>query len=72
MSDDEVRKIVQLRGLSSENQKRLWARGTVIKRLLIKAGLTTHEAFDAEVEAMVRDINNKMEAAVRKDLGLMD
>jgi len=51
-------------------QRVVWARLTAVKRILIKAGLTTHEEFEEMVTAMVRDIDNKVKEKVAEELGL--
>ena len=56
--------------LTSHKQRVIWARLTTVKRILIQQGMTTHEEFEAMSAAMVRDIDQKVLAGVRKDLGL--
>jgi hypothetical protein len=56
--------------LTPEKQRVLWARVTAIKTVLIRAGLTTPAEFRQIEDGMVRDINAKVLAAVREDLGL--
>jgi ribosome assembly protein YihI (activator of Der GTPase) len=58
--------------LTPRKQRIIWARLTAVKRLLVKAGLTTHEEFEEMVEAMVRDIDNKVKENLAKELGLYE
>lgn len=67
---NEVDEIVARRPLSAKNLRKLWARSTMVKRLLIKHGWVSLEQWEAEEEAMVRDIENKMREEVKKELGL--
>ncbi len=67
---DEVEEIIKRRGVSPINQKRLWARSTLVKQLLIRFGFITLEAWEKEEAAMVRDIENKIREQILQDLGL--
>lgn len=68
--DEHLEQIVQRRPLSAKNLRKLWARSTMTKRLMIRHGWVSAEQWDAEETAMVRDIEAKMRADVRKELGL--
>jgi hypothetical protein len=70
MSDEKLEEIASRRLiLDAHKQRVVWARLTTVKRLLIKAGLTTHEEFEQMVNAMVRDIDSKVLENLRKELG---
>lgn len=69
---DRIKAIAANKGLSPQHQRILWARVTTVKRLLIRAGLTTHEEFEEMVSGMVRDIEQKTEEAIRKSVGADD
>ncbi len=69
-SEDRLKDIAKRKVILTPHKQRVvWARLTTIKRILIQNGLTTHEKFEEMADAMVRDIDNKVEASVRKDLG---
>jgi len=58
--------------LTSHKQRVVWARLTTVKRLLIRAGITTHDEFENMAGAMVNDINHKVLESVKADLGLTE
>jgi hypothetical protein len=58
--------------MSQTNLRKLWARSTIVKRILIGRGFITKEQWEEEEGAMVRDIENKIRAEVRKEMGLED
>ena len=68
--DEHLEQMVQRRPLSAKNLRKLWARSTMVKRLLIQHGWVSAQQWEAEEAAMVRDIENKMRADIRKELGL--
>ena len=55
--------------LDSRKQRVIWARVSAIKRILVKANLTTHEEFEEMVGAMVIDIDQKVEQKLREEVG---
>jgi len=71
MSEEKVEEIAARRAILTPHKQRVvWARLSTIKRILIAAGLTTHEKFEKMAGAMVRDIDNKVLESVERDLGL--
>lgn len=73
MSDVLEKKLDELvarKPLSPNNQRKLWARVTIIKRILIGRGFITAAEWEAEESAMVRDIEAKMRDGVKRELGL--
>ena len=72
--EDEVSRIAakQLILENPRKQRVLWARATAIKQVLIARGLVTEDKFERTVEAMVRHIDNTIEAKISRDLGLKD
>ena len=67
--DDPIEKLLNTGPLSPWQQRRLWACVSTIKKILIKAGLTTHEEFEATARAMMNDIDNKNRETILKELG---
>ena len=71
MSSDAPREIAARKNiLDTKKQRLVWARLSTLKLLLIQKGIITHEEFETMVNAMVRDIDNKVYQGVLKDLGL--
>lgn len=66
----ELDEALARRGLSPINQRKLWARTIIIKRIFIKRGYITAAEWDAEEAALIRDIESKMLENLRKELGL--
>ena len=69
-SEGKLAELVTRRPLSPNNQRKLWARVTLIKRILIGRGFISAQEWDAEEGAMVRDIEEKMKASIKRELGL--
>lgn len=69
MGKKKLEEVIGRRGLTAQQQKRLWARATACKRLLIEAGLATEGEFNRVEEAMLRDVETKVAAGIRKTVG---
>ena len=71
---DEVSRIAAKQPIleDAHKQRVLWARTTALKQVLIARGLVTEDQFERTVKAMVRHIDNTIEAKISRDLGLKD
>jgi len=73
MSDSEdelVKRLLEQRTMRPTFLRRMWARTTLIKQLLIKLGFITKEEWEVQEKGMVNDIENKLREQIRAEYDL--
>jgi hypothetical protein len=66
--DKSIGQLVESTGLQSSSQKRNWARVSALRLMLQSKGILTEEDMEEMKkmeQAMLRDINRKIEARIR-------
>ena len=69
-SNKAIKQLVQGKTLSGSQQRMLWARVSALKALLVKKGLISDQEYKILSDAMLKDIENKVEKGIRETTGV--